>query len=221
MDEFTKNDIGKKVYVVNTKHTNRDGAVYIKLGVIENVSIDGKYVKVLFVNDTDPEEHESEFFAKSYVGLKSIFETLVKEDPTRKLMAYCRRLDGKCICIADMQTTDKYGDTTFCYNKKVNGKPITWKYGTNTDKGLMTVDEVCMFINEHFKYPFGNMYTMDKATDDWWMCPHCGSIDTDIDGEYGGGDEKFTEHYSCRKCNCRWENIYDQAPRIERKLMNG
>ena len=219
MDKFTKNDIGKKVYFVNTKYINADGAVYINLGVIENVSVNGGYAKVLFFKDTEPEEHETSLLAKSYEGLKSIFEKLVKEDSSRKLMAYRRTLDSKCVCIADTQKTDKYGDTTFYRNKTVNGKPITWKYGTSTDIGLMTVDEVCTFINEHFKYPFGDIYTMDKATDDWWMCPHCGSSDTDIDGEYGGGDEKFTEHYSCRKCNCRWENIYDQAPRLERKLI--
>lgn len=219
MDEFTKNDIGKKVYVVDTKYINGDGAVYIYLGVLANVSIDGACAKVLLFKDADPEELKTTSLAKSYEGLKSIFDKLVEEDPSRKLMAYRRALDSRCVCIVDKQVTDNYGDTTFCRNHNVNGKTPTWAYGTSTDKGLMTIDEVCMFINEHFKYPFGNMYTMDKATDKWWMCPHCGSSDTDIDEEYGGGDEKFTEYYSCRKCNCRWENIYDRAPRIERKLI--
>lgn len=220
MDEFTKNDIGKKVYVVNSEYINSDGEVYIKLGKIANVSVSGEYAKVLFHKDDDPEEFKTKLLAKSYTGLKSVFETLVaKDECPRKLMAYRRELDGHCICIMDYQTTDKYGDTAFRSAHNVNGKTPTWKYGTNTEEGLMTIDEVCMFINEHFKYPFGSVYTMDKATDKWWMCPHCGSSDTDIDTEYGGGDEKFTEHYSCGSCNCRWVNIYDRAPRLERNLV--
>jgi hypothetical protein len=220
MDEFTKNDIGKKVYTVGVERVDTSGFVLVNLGVVQNVSVDGECAKVLLRTGDVPEEYRSNTLAKSYDGLKSLFEGLVNSRPERyKLMAYRRKLDNACVCIVDTQTTDKYGDTTFWHAQNVNGNTPTWKYGTSTDKGLMTVDEVCMFINELFNYPFGTIYTMDEATDDWWMCPHCGSSDTDIDGEYGGGDERFIEHYSCRKCNCRWENIYDRAPRLERKLI--
>lgn len=220
MDKFTKNDIGKNVYFVNPKYINSDGAVYINLCVIDNVSVEGKYAKVLLHKDSKPEEVQTTMLAKSYAGLKSVFENLMADDSTpRKLMAYRRPLDGRCTCIMDYQVTDIYGDTTLRSAVHADGKKPVWLYGTDKNKGLMTVDEVCTFVNEHFNYPFGAVYTMDKATDDWWMCPHCGSVDTDIDGEYGGGDDRFTEHYSCRKCNCRWENIYDRAPRIERKLI--
>lgn len=220
MDEFTKNDIGKKVYVVSSGHVSTTGQVLVNIGTVENVSIDGKCVKVLFRSDEKPEEHSSSELAKSYDGLKSLFEGLANsETEPYKLMAYRRKLDNACVCIVDTQITDKYGDTTFYHAHNVNGNTPTWKYGTNKDKGLMTVDAVCAFINEHFKYPFGSVYTMNKATNNWWMCPHCGSSDTGVDEEHGGGDEKFTEYYSCRECGCQWENIYDRAPRIERKLI--
>lgn len=219
MDEFTKNDIGKKVYAVNAKYINSDGAVYINLGVLTNVSVEGDYAKVSLHKDANPEELKTALLAKSYAGLKSVFEKLLEEYPSRKLMAYIRDIDRQCICIVDRQTTDKYGDTTFCHEHRVGGENPMWKYGTSTDIGLMTIDEVCAFIDEHLNRPFGIVYTMDKSTDNWWMCPHCGSSDTDIDEEHGGGDERFAEYYSCRKCNCRWVNIYGRAPRITRKLI--
>jgi formate dehydrogenase maturation protein FdhE len=129
-------------------------------------------------------------------------------------------MSGFCGFVVDELITDKYGDRRTSKSHSNDSFNIKFPYGSSVNHVMEPADIVKYLLHLWGDSALILKYNMDKATDNWEQCPHCGSNNTDYEETEGGGDHERFEYMSCRDCDCNWTNVYDPAKRKERYLDN-
>lgn len=218
MRKITKQNIGQICYAVAYNHITAEGV--IRRTVIENVSLDGTKIKVKNNNMCGSSEYGPDRIALTYEDLMSTLTQLKNEHGDVMVPSsngYMPYAVGFC---ADKLIQDEYGDMHTAKDHDNCDFQVKVPYGGRTPEfpGPEGV------IN-HLYQAWGDSalilkYNMDKATDDWKQCPHCGGSNTAYDEVDGGGDYERLEHMYCGDCDCEWTNVYEPAKRKERYLTN-
>ena len=218
MSKITKQNIGQICYAVKYSDIFAEGV--IRRTVIENVSLDGTKIKVKNNNMCGSSVYDPDHVALNYEDLMSTLTQLKNEYgdvmvPSSK--GYMSYAVGFCV---DNLIKDEYGDMHTAKDHDNCDFQVKVPYGGRIPEFPGPEGVINYLYQVWGDSALIRKHNMDKATDNWEQCPHCGGNCTEYEEVDGGGDYERLEHMSCYDCGCEWTNVYEPAKRKERYLTN-
>lgn len=218
MSKITKQNIGQICYVVKYSPLSAEGV--ITRTVIENVSLDSTKIKVKNNKSNSYSEWGHDHVALNHEDLMATLTQLKNEYGDVMIPSSSGCLSHDVVFCADKLIQDEYGDM---HTAKIHNNQefqVKVPYGSRAPEFPGPEGVINHLYQAWGDSALIRKYTMDKATDNWEQCPHCGSNNTAYDEIDGGGEYERLEHMYCGDCDCEWTNVYKPAKRKERYVTN-